>query len=405
MKIIVPFSYYYPEQCAGLSIIDDVLRNSAKDGIESLLYVPTPTRNVRKDVSWEKDEVCENGKMHIHRFNMYGEGKNPILRALRYVFCECAYLHALLWKDYDVIFLDSTPPIQGLKLPIVRLIRKKPVVHNAQDIFPDSLVGAGLAKKDGLLWKIGCWGSNITYKYSDKIIVISEDFKQTLINKGVPVKKIHVVYNWVDEKLVIPIDKCDNPFYKELGLDRNKFRVVYAGNLGNAQNIDIIINAAERLKDNSEIEFVIFGSGGLESDIKKRIAEQKLENVKMLPLQPPAKVSCVYSLGDLCVVSCKVGFGGSAMPSKTWSILSTARPVLANFDEGELKHLLENNDCGIYTKADDVDGMVNAILEASKNPARCDEMGKNGRQFIMDNLTKDKNTQKYVDIIKELGNK
>lgn len=405
MRLIVPFSYYYPEQCAGLSIIDDVMHACAEDGIESLLYVPTPTRNVPEGAYWRKDEILEKGMIHVHRFSMYGEGKKSVLRALRYVFTECAYLHALLWKDYDVIFLDSTPPIQGLKLPIVKLFRKKPVVHNAQDIFPDSLVGAGLAKKGGLLWKIGCWVSNITYKYSDKIIVISEDFKQTLMGKGVPKEKIVVVYNWVDEKLITPIDRQDNPFYREFGLDREKFRVVYAGNLGNAQNIDVILNTAARLKGDESIEFTIFGSGGLESDIKKRIASESLKNVKMLPLQPSNKVSCVYSLGDLCIVSCKAGFGGSAMPSKTWSILSTARPVLANFDEGELKRTIEKNGFGIFTKADDVDGMVNAILEASKNPKCCDEMGRKGREFIEAYLTKDKNTKKYVEVIRSVVRK
>lgn len=402
MKVIVPFSYYYPEQCAGLIIIDDVLRACAQEKIESLLYVPTPTRNVPKDAKWKKDEVQEKGMMHVHRFSMYGEGKSPMLRALRYVFTEVAYLYALLWEDYDVIFLDSTPPIQGLKLPLVNLFRKKPVVHNAQDIFPDSLVGAGLARKGGLLWKIGCWVSNITYKYSDKIIVISEDFKQTLIGKGVPEEKIEVIYNWVDEKLVVPVSKRENPLYQEFNLDRDKFRVVYAGNLGNAQNIDVIINAAVRLKEHNGIEFVLFGSGGLENDIKKRIDNEGLTNVKMFPLQPARKVSYVYSLGDLCIVSCKAGFGGSAMPSKTWSILSTARPVLANFDEGELKRTLEENDFGIFTKADDVGAMVKVILELSEQPERCDEMGRKGRAYIEEYLTKDKNTKKYVEVIKSV---
>lgn len=405
MKVIVPFSYYYPEQCAGLSIIDDILRACAKDGIESLLYVPTPTRNVPKGATWEKDLLLEGDKMHVHRFSMFSEGKNPVLRALRYLFIEIAYTYALLCKDYDVIFLDSTPPIQGLKLPLVKLFRKKPVVYNAQDIFPESMVGAGLARKGSLLWKIGCCVSNITYKYSNKIIVISEDFKQTLINKGVPAEKILVVYNWVDEKLVIPIEKKDNPLYNEFGLDREKFRVVYAGNLGNAQNIEVIINTAARLKENEQIEFVIFGSRGLENDIKKRIASEALQNIKMFPLQPSHKVSFVYSLGDICIVSCKAGFGGSAMPSKTWSILSTARPVLANFDEGELKHTLEENDLGIFTKADDVDAMVTAILKASKHRIRCDEMGRKGRAYIESYLTKSKNTKKYVEVIKSVYNK
>lgn len=402
MKVIVPFSYYYPEQCAGIGIIDDIMRACAVDDIETLLYVPTPTRNVPKDVNWEKDEKQVGGLIHIHRFAMCGEGKNPVLRALRYVFTEFAYLHAMLWRDYDVIFLDSTPPIQGLKLPIVKLFKNKPVVHNAQDIFPDSLVGAGLAKKGGVLWKIGCLVSNITYKYSDKIIVISEDFKQTLVCKGVPEEKIVVIYNWVDEKAVVPVAKGDNPLYEQFGISRDKFNVVYAGNLGNAQNIDVIIDTAVKLRNREDIEFVIFGSGGSEAEIKNRISKERLQNVKMFPLQPADRVSFVYSLGDLCIVSCKAGFGGSAMPSKTWSILSTGRPVLANFDEGELKQLLEVNNCGIFTKAGDVEGMANAIVEACKHKECCDEMGRNGRVFVLNNLTKEVGTQKYVDVIKSV---
>ena len=157
MKLIVPFSYYFPEQCAGLTIIDDILKACAEQGVESCLYVPTPTRNVPEGARWQKDERMCNGLMHVHRFSMYGEGRNPLLRALRYVFCELAYVYKLIFSDYDVIFLDSTPPIQGLKLPFVRLFKKRPVVHNVQDLFPDSLSGTGLAKRGGLLWKIGSW--------------------------------------------------------------------------------------------------------------------------------------------------------------------------------------------------------------------------------------------------------
>lgn len=405
MKVIFPFPYYYPEQCAGLFVLHDVSEALAKDGIESYIYVPTPTRNVPKDAKWEKDEYLMAGKIHIHRFPMYGEGKNPLLRVLRYVFCEIAYMHKLLWSDYDVIYLDSTPPIQGLKLMLVHIFRKKPVVHNAQDLFPDSLVGAGLTKKGSLLWRIGSWVTNVTYRHSDKIITISEDCRRTILGKGIPEDKVLVVYNWVDEKAVVPIRKEDNPLYDEFTLDREKFRIVYAGNLGNAQNIDIIIDTAVRLKDKEQIEFVIFGSGGLESDIKKRISDEGLTNVRMFPLQPSNMVSYVYSLGDLCIVSCKAGFGGSAMPSKTWSILSSARPVLANFDEGELKYMLEENGFGIFTKAEDVEAMVSAILLASQNPSFCDEMGRKGRTFIETYLTKDRNVQKYVEVIKSVCKK
>ncbi len=401
MKILIPFSYYHPEQCAGLFVIDDMTAEAARQGFASLIIVPTPTRNVPPNSIWSKDEMLHNGMVQVHRFCMYGEGKNPVLRALRYLLCEMVQLHYMLWKQYDVAFIDSTPPIQGLKLPIVRLFRKKPVVYNAQDLFPETLSGTGLANQGGLLWKIGMWVSNVTFRNSDKIIAISQDIKRSMVARGVPAEKIEVVCNWVDEKSVQPVTKEDNPLYEEFGLSRDKFTIVYAGNLGNAQNISIILDGAKELP---EVQFALFGTGGLENEIRSRIEKESLKNVHLYPLQPYERVSQVYSLGDACIVSCKEGLGGSAMPSKTWTIMSCGRPVVASFDEGELKEILEKNRCGVFTHAGNVQEFVAGIKSLVADPSRCEMMGKNARQFILDNLTKEVGTRKYVDIIRSVAN-
>jgi glycosyltransferase involved in cell wall biosynthesis len=402
MKILIPFSYYHPEQCAGLFVIDDMTEVAAREGIESLITVPTPTRNVPVDAKWERNETLWDGKVKVHRFHMYGEGKNPVLRAFRYLLCEIVQFHYMLWKDYDIAFIDSTPPIQGLKLPIVRLFRKKPFVYNAQDLFPETLSGTGLANQGGILWKIGMWVSNVTFRNSDKIIAISNDIKRSMVARGVPAEKIEVVYNWVDEKAVQPVAKDENPLFEEFELSRYKFTIVYAGNLGNAQNIGIVLDGARELPD---VQFAVFGSGGLENEIRKRIEEENLTNVYLNPLQPVDRVSYVYSLGDACIVSCKEGLGGSAMPSKSWSIMSCGRPVVANFDEGGLKEILEKNDCGVFSHAGNVKEFVTAIKRLAENPSRCIEMGKNARQFILNNLTKEVGAKKYIEIIKSVVKK
>ena len=402
MRILIPFSYYHPEQCAGLFVIDDMTEEAAKQGIESLITVPTPTRNVEPGAKWERNEALCNGMVLVHRFHMYGEGKKPVFRAMRYLFCEVVQLHYMLWKKYDVAFIDSTPPIQGLKLPIVRLFRKKPVVYNAQDLFPETLSGTGLDKSGGLLWKIGLWVSTVTFKNSDKSIAISNDIKKSMVARGVPAEKIDVVYNWVDEKAVQPVNKEDNPLFEEFGILRDKFTVVYAGNLGNAQNIGIVLDGAKALPD---VQFAVFGTGGLEKDIRSRIEKEGLTNVHLNPLQPVERVSFVYTLGDACIVSCKEGLGGSAMPSKSWSIMSCGKPVIASFDEGELKEILESNNCGVFTHAGNVKEFVAGIKHLASNPQLCNEMGLNARQFILNNLTKDVGSKKYVEIIKSVVKK
>lgn len=407
MKLLLLPAYFYPELVSDTPLDDARYKAFADSGIDMALITPSPTRNVsdrdKKKYSAIHSEEMYNGMMKVHRFNMIDEGKNPIGRAFRYFLCFIKqYWLGIKEINVDVIFVVSTPPIQGMLAALIKRKMNCKFIYNLQDIFPDTLVGAGLAKKNGLLWKIGRKIENYTYKHADKIIVISQDFKRNIIEKGVPKNKIEVVYNWVDQDSIHPIDDMENPLFDEFNISKDKFRIVYAGNLGHAQNLDIVIRAAEILRNNHQIEFLIFGKGGIEDDLKKNIKEKKLENVRVLPLQPYERVSYVYSLGNACLVSCKAGLGGSALPSKTWSILSTGRPVIASFDEGELKEILETNNMGLFTQADNVVDFVSGIITLATNTQKSIQMGKNGREFILSNLSKEVAVAKYVNIVKDV---
>lgn len=407
MNLLLLPAYFTPELCSDTPLDNARYQAFAEVGIEMELYTPIPTRGIseeyKKCYSIVYSEKMYNGKMHVHRFRMMEEGTNPILRALRYFLCfGKQYWYGCKAKNIDAIFVISTPPIQGMLAAMLKKRKKCKFVYNLQDIFPDTLVGAGLAKQGGLLWKIGRVIENYTYRNADKIIVISQDFKRNIMEKGVPEEKIEIVYNWVDQNAIYPINDDENPLFEEFGISKDKFRVVYAGNLGNAQNLEIIISAAEKLRNYEDMEFIIFGKGGLEDYIRSEIVSKNLQNVKLLPLQPYERVSYVYGLGNICLVSCKAGFGGSALPSKTWSILSAGRPVIASFDEGELKDTLESNEMGIFTHAENVDEFVSKLRELMQNPQKCKEMGNKGRAYILNNLTREVGTSKYVDIIKSV---
>lgn len=403
MKAIFPCSYYLPETAASLYITDNIVHACADKGIEVDLYTPSPTRNVPDGSLWEREERQMDGKLRIHRFHLYGEGKNPMLRALRYFLGEFILLHYCIWKKYDVAFVDSTPPIQGLKMPLIKWLKRKPTIYNVQDIFPDSLVGTGLTHEGSLIWKIGRMVEKITYRYADKIIVISEDFKKNIMAKGVPEDKIVVIYNWVDQNKVVDVPREENKLFDVYGLDRSKFYITYNGNIGLTQNMDMLLDVAKELqKVYEDIHFVLVGNGAYLDEVKRKVADQQLENVHLLPFQPYEDISHVFSLGDASLVISKPGVGANSVPSKTWSIMSASRPVLANFDENELKTIIENNHCGIFTKAGDKDAFKESILTLYNHRELCKEYGHNGRKFVMDNLTREVGTQKYVDVIKEV---
>lgn len=417
MKVLSFNAYYTPESAASLFLEEDIAEGFAKAGFDNEMYVPVPSRGVSEEVRKEyrehkREEFAYGNHLRVIRYNLMKEGKNPILRALRYFFQNYKqYKSGVRAKEIDVVFCGSTPPTQGLiagwvKNKLCKKYKKYiPFVYNLNDVFPDSLVGSGLAKKGGIIWKIGRKIEDNTYQNADKIIVISQDIKRNLLLKGVPEDKIEVVYNWVDTKRIAPVAKEVNPLFEEFGISKDDFNVVYAGNLGNAQNVMLLIEVAKKLKDQKGIRFIIFGSGGMELELKNEIAANRLENVKLFPLQPVEKVPFVYSLGDVCVVACKAGLGGSAMPSKTWSIMACGSAVIANFDEGELKQIIENNGCGVFTKAGDVYAFSDAIVQLRQSPQECEKMGHNGRRFVMDNLEKDKCTKRYADIISSVVKK
>lgn len=417
MKILFLPAYCVPEQAASGYL--GLNRNEAYANLcwDMVVYAPTPCRGISKEL---RKEYCRkehrldydfDGHRAIHRFSMYAEGKNSILRALRYVLISLKHIcHGVFSKDAlscDVLFVSSTPPINGAMAAIVKKCRRDhiPFIYCLQDIFPDSLVGTGLAKKGGLLWKIGRVIENFTYRNADKIIVISEDFKKNIMAKGVPEEKIVVIYNWVDQNAVVDVPREKNVLFDRYGLDRYKFYVTYNGNIGLTQNMDMLLEVAKALEANEDIQFVLVGNGAYLEQVKQIIKDRNVGNVTLLPFQPYEEISHVFSLGDVSLVISKPGVGANSVPSKTWSIMSASRPVLANFDENELKTIIADNNCGIFTKAGDKVAFTDAILKLYHDRQLCKDMGANGRKFVMENLTKEVGTQKYVDVIKSFEKK
>lgn len=411
MKVLQLTGYFLPEKAASIYLVENRLEAFANEGFDMVIHASRPTRGLSDEEYAEyknrKEEMMYDGKLRVHRFAMYREGKNPVLRAMRYSFNWIIQLwYGLTEKNVDCVYLESTPPIQGLLGSLLKIFRNIPFVYCLQDIFPDSLAGTSLAKKGGLLWKIGRVIEDFTYKYADKIIVISEDFKKNIMAKGVPEDKIVVIYNWVDQNKVVDVPREKNKLFDKYNIDRKKFYIEYSGNIGLTQNMDMLLEVMKELKaTHPDIGLVLVGEGAYKAQVEEIVKRDDLTNVTMIPFQPYEDISHVLSLGDAGLVISKPGVGANSVPSKTWSIMSASRPVLANFDENELKDILVGNECGIFTKAGDKDAFKRSIIKLYENRDLCKKYGTNGRQFVMDNLTREVGTRKYVDVIKEVCNK
>lgn len=407
MKILNLSAYFLPERVSCTDLDLSVLQGFANAGFTTKVLTPVPGRGVdeetRKQYQNAPDELRDGGKTIVHRFRLMKEGKNPLLRALRYLLSNLRqYRLGKKETETDLIFANSTPPTQGflaakLKKKLSRKTgREIKFLYELQDIFPDSLVNAGLAKEGGLLWKIGRKIEDYTYRRADRIIVISEGFKKNLLAKGVPEEKIAIISNWADTESVEPISKEKNKLYDEFKLPRDKFLAVYAGNFGETQGVGVILESAKILSD-KPIFFVLFGSGAKYEKICKEA--EALSNVRVLPLLPKERLSEVYSLGDVGFITCKKGVGKAGLPSKTWNLLACNTPIIASFDvESDLADTLRAAGCGQIVEPENPQALANALLlamEKNEKPT-CST-----RDFVKATVSKEICVGKYVDTVRK----
>ncbi len=404
MKVLYIDAYFKPEKTSGAHLSEAMRKALAEAGHTMKVYAPTPSRGVSDEVRREykkrRHDTDLDGAVEIYRFPLYREGRNALMRAIRYCICDlCLMWFGLVSKDVDVMPIGSTPPINGLMGTVITKLKKLPLIYIVQDLFPESLVSTGMTQKGSLLWKIGSWVSNVTYKNASHIIVISESIKDSLVEKGVPEEKISVVYNWIDTEKTVPVSREENTLFDEFGLPRDKFYVTYAGNLGASQNIELVVECAEKMRDNENIMFVIFGEGSEKAKLEKRIEDSKLSNIKMFPMQSVDRVSEVYSLGDASFVICKKGVGDGAFPSKAASIMACATPVIASFDEdSDLCRTVKNVNAGICTQPENASDAVNAIMKLYEDKELCRTLSQNARNTACTKFSKETGVSKRIEI-------
>ncbi len=405
MKILFVNAYFMPETIAFSHLERDLLEGLVAAGHEIQVLCPTPTRAVtpqqRAQYRGRKHEQLYGASVQVRRFWAPQEGKNPILRAFRYLWCNLRqYQLGRRCKGIDAVFAVSTPPTQGLLAG--QLARKLgcPFVYSLQDVFPDSLVTTGLTHEGSLLYKLGAWVERRTYAYAQRIIVISEACRRNLLSKGVAGHKLSLISNWVDIEEIRPIARQDNTLISEFHIDPDKFLVVYAGNFGAAQGADIILEAAQKLLDRQSIHFVIFGGGAEYEAAVRRVAEQGLTNVTINPLLPQERVSEVYSLGDVALITCKPGVGNSGMPSKTWSIMACNTPIIASFDsKSDLADAIKAAGTGSCVPAGDVDALTKALMEAFRQWKSGSTSPIQPRDYVRRHAEKNTCLKKYIQLL------
>jgi len=213
---------------------------------------------------------------------------------------------------------------------------------------------------------------------SSLVRILSNSFRPGLRKLGVSEEKMALVYDWVDTSLIRPLPR-DNAFAREYGLTK-RFIVLYAGNLGLSQGLENVLIAAEQMIDHHDIHFVFVG-GGAGRDRLRALAEKKhLANVQFLPFQPRDRLPEVLASSDVSLVILRPGIGTGSLPSKTFSVMASARPLIVCIDEGsEAWKLVNRAEAGICMPPEHPERLAEAILTLRQDHNLRENFGKNGR--------------------------
>ncbi|MEH7609540.1 glycosyltransferase family 4 protein, partial [Priestia megaterium] len=267
---------------------------------------------------------------------------------------------------------------------IMSKLKKVPHVFDVRDIWPNVAVEIGEITKNSKTYKLMSLVEKFIYKNSSMLTVVTKGKKETLIRNGVEKKKITLISNGFDEEfLTFPIDQHIAGKY-ELS---NKFNLLYAGIIGIAQGIDLIIEAAESLKSYSHIQFVLVGTGVELEKIKKLVKEKGLSNVVFAGEQPHINIRSFLHYSHISLVPLKSNALKDSVPTKLYEALGVGKPVILSAS-GDSEEVVKEAQGGLVVKPGDVNELVKAIKKLYEDEIfynRCIEMSE---KYIIDNYSR-----------------
>ncbi len=278
----------------------------------------------------------------------------------------------------DAVIAMSPPLTLGLTGWVVATVRRAPLVFNIQDVFPDAAIETG-AITDRRIIAAARWLERISYRSADAVTVLSSDLADNVRSKLPPGRRdrVHEIPNFVDTEVIVPADRL-TAYRDECGLDEGPV-VLYGGNVGFSQSLDLVLGAARALP---HVRFLVNGDGAARASLEAAAAD--LPNVVFRGYIEPERLPELLATGDIHVVPLKAGLARVSVPSKTYSIMAAGRPVLAAIDpDTAVPRILEESGGGLAVPPDDLDAFVAGLRELLADPDRAAAMGASGRRWAV----------------------
>lgn len=338
----------------------------------------------------------------VHRAALFpSHDTHPVRRAANYLSFSAAASPVALAKlaNVDSVLVHSSPATAAIPALVLQAVRRKPFVLHIQDLWPQTVVSSGFLDdgRVGRVERILNRFCDLVYKRAHTIAVTSPGMAGLIAERGVHEDKITVVPNWTDEQAFRPVAK-NGALAHELGV-KAPLTVMYAGNFGEFQGIDVLIEAASLLQDRSDVGFVLVGGGIEETRLRDMVDERQLTNVTFVKQQPFERMADILALGDIQFVSLKdLPLFRTTLPSKLQATLAAGRPIVGAV-AGDAANVIDQSGAGLVATPGSAKDLASAITKLLDKPELLTTFGASGRKYYEENFSESVTSEKLSDLL------
>lgn len=306
---------------------------------------------------------------------------------------------ALRAGPVDLVMGTSPPIFQAVSAWLVAVLRRRPFLLEVRDLWPDFAIDIGVLRNPVLI-ALSRWLERFLYRRATHLLVNSPAYRDYLIGKGVPQEKISLIPNGVDPEMFDPEARGER-LRAEWRLD-GKFVVTYAGALGLANDIPTILRAADRLRDQSEVHFLLVGDGKERANLEAQAHQLGLTNVTFVGSRPKFEMAEVLAASDACLATLRdIPMFRTTYPNKVFDYMAAGRPTILAID-GVIRQVIEAAGGGIFVPPGDDAALATAVISLSQDRARSRAMGQAARAYAVEHFNRRQQAAQFAELIERL---
>ena len=408
MKIILFHQYFLGKNDPGGSRWNELTNffsqkeNIKIDVIAGNIHYATG-KQIGKKV-WLNKELIDDNITLYRTWTYSGYNSNFLGRILGYLsYTFSSLVKSLMLKKIDIVIITSPSIFVGISAMILTKIKKIPFILEVRDLWPESAVATGVLNNKILLNML-YWLEYKLYKSAKTIVVLTPAFKEN-IEKRFPefIGKINIITNGADFSIMDGNDKANE--IREKYNWNNKKIFAYFGAHGLANDLIQVVEVANKMKKNEDIQFVLIGDGMQKKMLQEKAKKYSLTNLQFIDSVPKQEVVDYINASDICMaILKKVDTFKTVYPNKIFDYMSCKKPILVTID-GITRELIEESNCGLYSEPENINDFEKVVLKYAKmSDEDLSELGNSGFKYVKEYFDREKLAERYIEVIKETTN-